>query len=136
MRSMCKKVVVFDLDDTLYKEIDFLKSGYRKVAEMVAKQSGIEALEVFDQLLSWYYRGENAFVNLNGKYGISNPIEDYLNIYRYHQPSLSLSEDAKEALSGLKNMDVAMGIITDGRETTQRKTLSPQISWGGKPSAC
>jgi len=25
-------VVVFDLDDTLYKEIDFLKSAYKEVA--------------------------------------------------------------------------------------------------------
>lgn len=123
MRSMCKKVVVFDLDDTLYKEIDFLKSGYREVAELVGKQSGIDTLEIYCQLLSWYYRGEDAFANLNGKYGTGNPVEDYLNIYRYHQPSLSLSAEAREALSGLKDMDVAMGIITDGRAITQKQKI-------------
>jgi len=28
---MRKRVVVFDLDDTLYKEIDFLKSAYMEI---------------------------------------------------------------------------------------------------------
>lgn len=120
---MCKKVVVFDLDDTLYKEIDFLKSGYRKVAGLVEKQYGIKDLEVYYQLLTWYYRGENAFANLNEKYGISNRIEEYLDVYRYHQPSIYLSTETKETLSYLEDMDVAMCIITDGREITQKQKI-------------
>ena len=78
---MSKQVVCFDLDDTLYKEIDFLKSGYRKVAELVEKRFHHDAHEVYAQLLLWYYRGENAFVKLNEVYGINNnPISDYLNV--------------------------------------------------------
>ena len=123
MQYMSKKVVVFDLDDTLYKEIDFLKSGYLEVAKMVGKRYGLESCGVYDQLLSWYYKGENAFACLNEKYGLNNPIEDYLNIYRFHQPTLSLSAETKEALSGLKDMDAAMGIITDGREITQKQKI-------------
>lgn len=72
MPSMCKKVVCFDLDDTLYKEIDFLKSGYRKISEMVEKRYGFNSWEIYDRLLYWYSRRENAFVNLNEAYGISN----------------------------------------------------------------
>lgn len=30
------KVVCFDLDDTLYKEIDYLKSAYREIASYAA----------------------------------------------------------------------------------------------------
>ena len=120
---MHKKVVCFDLDDTLYKEIDFLKSGYRKVAELVEKRYGIDAWTAYDQMMVWYLRGENAFANLNEKYGINNPIEDYLNVYRFHQPSLMLSQDVKEVLKALKEAGCELGIITDGREITQRKKI-------------
>ena len=123
MPSMCKKVVIFDLDDTLYKEIDFLKSGYRKVAELVEKHYGIEASGVYNRLLEWYCSGENPFVCLNEKYGLSNRLEDFLNVYRFHRPSLGLSEDTKETLTSLKERGVVLGIITDGREITQKQKI-------------
>ena len=123
MPSMCKMVVCFDLDDTLYKEIDFLKSGYHKVAELVAKRYGIDEREVYDNLLSWYYSKENAFALLNETYGLDNPIEEYLNIYRYHQPDIVLSDGVAETLNALKTQDVGLGIITDGRTISQQNKI-------------
>ena len=123
MPCMCKKVVCFDLDDTLYKEIDFLKSGYRKVAELVEKGYGIDAWTAYDQMMVWYQRGENAFANLNEKYGIGNPIEEYLDVYRYHHPSLTLPQDVKVVLTALKEAGCELGIITDGREITQKQKI-------------
>ena len=120
---MCKKVVVFDLDDTLYKEIDFLKSGYRKVAEKVEKRYEIDAWEAYDQMMVWYRRGENAFANLNEKYGIDTPINDYLNVYRYHQPNITLSQGVRETLDAQKEAGCELAIITDGREITQRQKI-------------
>ena len=117
------KVVIFDIDDTLYKEIDFLKSGYRKVAEMVGTQYGLDSRSVYNQLLMWYYKGENAFACLNEKYGLNNPIEEYINIYRFHHPSIMLSSEVKVTLSSLKANGVLMSIITDGREETQRNKM-------------
>lgn len=113
------KFVCFDLDDTLYKEIDFLKSGFKTVAEIVENRFGYDAQIVQNQLMGWYYRGENAFANLNTIYGINNPIEDYLSIYRYHHPTLSLSEETRTTLTALKECGVEIGIITDGRKITQ-----------------
>ena len=120
---MCKKVVCFDLDDTLYKEIDFLKSGYKKVAELVGKRFNLDVWSIYDQLLQWYYKGDNAFVRLNEEYGIDNPIEDYLNVYRYHLPSIVLSEETKSILTKLKEEGTIIAIITDGREITQRQKI-------------
>ena len=102
MPCMCKKVVIFDLDDTLYKEIDFLKSGYRKVAELVAKQYGVDARVIYEQLRKWYYNGDNAFACMNEEYGFGNPINEYLDIYRYHHPTLTLSAETEDTLSKLK----------------------------------
>lgn len=123
MPSMCKKVVCFDLDDTLYKEIDFLKSGYLKVAEQVEKRYGIDSREVYDNLLSWYYRKENAFVLLNETYGLDTPIEDFLNVYRFHKPYILLSDGVEETLDELKALDVVLGIITDGRVVSQQNKI-------------
>lgn len=120
---MRKKVVVFDLDDTLYKEIDFLKSGYRKVAELVAKQYVCDARAIYDQLLKWYYNGENAFACMNEEYGFGNPINEYLDIYRYHHPTITLPEETRVTFSKLKEEDVVLGIITDGREITQKQKV-------------
>src|SRR5574344_694428 len=116
MPSMCKKVVVFDLDDTLYKEIDFLKSGYWKVAELIEKRFHIDVREVYGRLCDWYVKGENPFACLNDTYGLDNPISDYLNVYRFHHPAISLTTETVDVLNKLKEMDVALGIITDGRE--------------------
>lgn len=120
---MCKKVVCFDLDDTLYKEIDFLKSGYKKVSELVGKRFSLNVWSIYDQLLQWYYNGENAFVCLNEKYGIDNPIEDYINVYRFHHPSIALSEETKNVLTKLKEEGAIIAIITDGREITQKQKI-------------
>lgn len=120
---MLKKVVVFDLDDTLYKEIDFLKSGYKKVAEFVARQNGCDARAIYDQLLKWYYNGENAFARLNEEYGLGNPVNEYLDIYRYHHPTITLSDETKDILSKLIEENVVLGIITDGREITQKQKV-------------
>ena len=43
------KVVVFDLDDTLYKEIDFLKSAYREISDFLCKAYGVKGL--FEKML-------------------------------------------------------------------------------------
>lgn len=120
---MCKKVVCFDLDDTLYKEIDFLKSGYKKVAELVGRRFGLDVWSIYGQLLKWYQNGENAFARLNEKYGIDNPIEDYLNVYRYHHPAIELSKETRNVLTQLKEEGVVLAIITDGREITQNQKI-------------
>lgn len=120
---MCKKVVVFDLDDTLYKEIDFLKSGYRKVSELVEKRYGLDAHEVYARLLSWYNQGKNPFETLNETYRLDNPISDYLNVYRFHHPSITLPSDVAKTLTELKGKNVLMGIISDGREETQKNKI-------------
>ena len=120
---MSKKIVCFDLDDTLYKEIDFLKSGYRKISEMVETRYGLDAWEVYDRLLYWYQLGENAFANLNETYGINNPIGDYLDVYRYHHPEIMLSQETIDTLDALKHQGITLAIITDGRKISQRQKI-------------
>ncbi len=110
---MKSKVVVFDLDDTLYQEIDYLKSAYRYIADKIG------FAEAYDDMLKWYYHGENAFENVIAKYHVDTyDIKQLLDFYRFHIPDISLKPEVLCVLDTLKDK-VEFGIITDGRAITQ-----------------
>lgn len=120
------KVVVFDLDDTLCKEIEYLKSAYREIATYAAQMctgSGvsIQVLEVkaYEAMMEAYHDGKNAFEALNAFLGFELPIAELLQMYREHVPQISLEEDVRYTLDKLKAEGVLMGIVSDGRELTQ-----------------
>lgn len=124
------KVICFDLDDTFYKEIDYLKSAYREIAEYAAGQCtgcsdsvNILANKAYNRMLDSYYKGQNAFVELNKFLGLELPISDYLYIYRNHKPKIALSEDIVRTLEALKTEGVRIGLITDGRSVQQRSKI-------------
>lgn len=111
------KVIVFDLDDTLIKEIDFLKSAYLEIANHL---KGGE--ELYDKMFSEYEEGRNVFDNLTKLYNIS--IDSLLNIYRNHHPEkLQISIEVLHMLSQFKEEGYKLGVITDGRSVTQRNKL-------------
>lgn len=118
-----KNVIVFDLDDTLTKEIDFLKSGYITIAQIIERRYGIPSDCIFHDLINWYYSRENAFECLNKKYNLDCPIEYYLEIYRFHKPNIKLSEEVRQTLEILKSLNIEFGIISDGRNETQMNKI-------------
>ena len=114
---MCKKVICFDLDDTLYKEIDFLKSAYREIASLVGMP------EIANQMVAWYGEGKNVFESLNQILGKDTPLSYYLAIYRNHLPSIALFNGVENTLNELKDRGVILGLITDGRSISQRNKI-------------
>lgn len=124
------KVICFDRDDTLYKEIDYLKSAYREIAEYACGRclpSTVDRQVVSEQaystLLHAYYQGANPFVQLNSFLQVDLPIADYLTIYRNHIPQISLSDGVRECLASMKSHGVSLGLITDGRSVQQRHKI-------------
>ena len=122
-----KKVICFDLDDTLSKEIDYLKSAYREIARYAAAPCKgcsdseiVLAQKAYEAMLEAYHRGENAFEVLNAFLGVQNPVSEYLSIYRNHRPEIALSEETEKVLSILKAEGCRLGLITDGRSVQQR----------------
>lgn len=120
------RVVVFDLDDTLYKEIDYLKSAYREIASYAAQMcTGISVpvqvleMKAYEAMLMAYQGGKNAFEALNTFLGVDMPIADMLQMYREHKPVIALGEDTRLTLNSLKDEGILMGIVSDGRELTQ-----------------
>lgn len=110
-------IVCFDLDDTLYKEIDFVRSAYGAIADWVGRK------DVVPLMMEWFRAGENVFEKLNLHLNAQTPIGEYLGIYRNHLPEISLSEGVAKTLTELKNRGIRLGLITDGRSISQRNKI-------------
>lgn len=124
------RLICFDLDDTLYKEIDYLKSAYREIAKYAAGHCHecsdtvpVLAHKAYEVMLAAYHEGQNAFEELNKFLGLDLPIVDYLYIYRNHKPKIALTEDVVQTMDALKAEGVRIGLITDGRSVQQRNKI-------------
>ncbi len=114
-----KTVVVFDLDDTLYKEVDYLKSAYREIASHTAKPE-----QTFVQMLDLFEKKEDVFAYLLAENNRFTSKQELLEIYRNHLPAIRLSESTAFFLQELKDYNIPLCIITDGRSITQRNKLA------------
>ncbi len=112
---MKNKYVIFDLDDTLAYEMDFLKSAYLAIA------LGLEDENVYEIMLDKYSGKENVFEFLSQKYNID--VQTFLEQYRTHFPEIKLIEGVQETLDFCKQENFKLGLISDGRSITQRNKL-------------
>ena len=87
------KMVVFDLDDTLYKEVDYVYSGYRAVAAKVATDYGVDGPTAYRWMADAFGRGENPFDALEAGLGLTLPVAELVELYRTHKPDLHLGGD-------------------------------------------
>jgi putative hydrolase of the HAD superfamily len=116
------KLVIFDLDDTLYPEIEFVRSGFRAVAKAISRDFSFDPDDIYILLLKAFEENRKFVFNRVLEFlKIYN--EEYLNklicIYRTHKPEIHLYKDAEEMLPLLKNRFL-LGLITDGFPSTQR----------------
>ena len=115
--------VIFDLDDTLYKEIDYVISGFKAVASYVEDETKLVKQDVYDMMLSNYYLGENAFSKLIEAYNLSCSIDDMLKQYRSHIPVINIDVKTKSILEILKSRNELNGLLTNGRSIQQRNKI-------------
>lgn len=116
-----KSFIVFDLDDTLYSEIDFLTSAYREI--VCTLNPGDKDL-IINEMCSLYNRGGNPFEYLIQRLPKHNlTIEKLLSLYRNHLPDIPLRPGALDLLKMIKVKGGKIGIITNGRSITQRNKI-------------
>lgn len=118
------RAVVFDLDDTLYPEIEYVKSGFSAVSRRIKEDYGREC---FDLMLDLFNRDRADVYNrtldeLNVSYDKSY-VQRLIEIYRNHKPKLTLSAETRQALISLREGGYMLGIITDGRPHQQRAKI-------------
>lgn len=115
-----KTVVVFDLDDTLYQEIDFLKSGYFHISSIIQPLTGHN---VYQEMMCWYEQKQNVFQLLIEKYRLPYKIDELVGFYRQHYPNISLYAGARTFLELLFQKKIPIGLLTDGYSITQRHKI-------------
>jgi putative hydrolase of the HAD superfamily len=120
------KAVVFDLDDTLYPEHQYVLSGFRAVSNWLTTNGAVRGFYPVAKSLFREGKRGNIFnlaldqldVVYDDKY-----IHKLIQVYREHQPVLSLYDDAKWAIDHFRQ-NKRLGIITDGYLVTQRNKIN------------
>ncbi|MFY0758461.1 HAD family hydrolase [Metabacillus dongyingensis] len=110
------KAIVFDMDDTLYYEKDYVKSGFKEIEKWIIERYHVEGF--YNVAIDIFNKGERKYIfnetlnQLNIKYN-EESIENLINIYRLHNPSITLLNDSKWVLDHL-HKKVKVGLISDG----------------------
>lgn len=115
--------VVFDLDDTLYFERDYVRSGFEALAKYIGEKSAA------DELWTYFIKGIPAIDKYVEVHDCIHRRNEFLGVYRTHQPLLSLADGVRETLIDFRARGIKLGIITDGRPEGQRAKLSALDLW-------
>jgi putative hydrolase of the HAD superfamily len=117
------RALVFDLDDTLYREHDFVASGYRAVAEYVAGLSGRPAGEILGAMQELFIReGRRAVMQAVAERfspGTAG-LDELVAVYRKHEPAITLFAGYEDLLKEWRRTYL-LGIITDGTPEVQER---------------
>lgn len=104
--------VIFDLDDTLYSEKDYVRNGYRKIAEHLEKP------ELADQMWAVFECGGKAIDEVLTANGLEAHKDEALHIYRFQEPEIQLYPGVEQMIARIRETK-KVGIITDGRPEGQ-----------------
>jgi putative hydrolase of the HAD superfamily len=118
-------IVAFDLDDTLYPEETFVRSGFRAVAHTLHERFGIPDADAFDVMWdSLERRGRGTqfddavdALGLRGRQSVTELIK----IYRHHRPSISLPAESSITLKQL--WPRPLYVVTDGHKIVQQNKI-------------
>lgn len=118
--------VVFDLDDTLYAERDFVLSGFRAAATWAASSFGINGQVAFGDLTSLYISGVrgdtfNRWIETLGR--PASTARELVGVYREHSPTIRPFPGITELLSELRRV-YRLGLVSDGYLSVQQRKLS------------
>lgn len=120
-------VVIFDLDDTLYLQRDYLNGAWMAVAHCATEQ-GVDERALIDALLDVSSRGSDQggiidkALDLIGVTGVE--VQPLVEAFLGFQPqSLELLPGVPETLANLRSAGIPTAIVTDGSLKTQRAKL-------------
>ena len=121
-----RKTVLFDLDDTLYPELSFVKSGYRSVSRFLAEKYHIEG-DVYGELNAIFSENPrrvfNRFLDAHDISYEEADIKELVTLYREHEPDIELYADVLPCLFKLKEAGCHLGIISDGYSVSQKNKI-------------
>ncbi|MCU0514788.1 MAG: HAD family hydrolase [Anaerolineae bacterium] len=119
--------VVFDMDDTLYPEHDYVRSGFRAVADHAAAHLGISAAEGLAELWALFVDGVrgSTFDRWLTQHGHTDAqmVAALVTVYREHVPQLTPFADVPAVLATL-HQTARIGLISDGYLAVQQRKFA------------
>jgi putative hydrolase of the HAD superfamily len=117
--------VIFDLDDTLFPERDFVLSGFRAVGSWLEQHRGVRGF--FDCAARRFRAGERGriFNDALPECGClegADLVGQLIEVYRSHFPAIQLFDDAACALAHFEQIRT-VAILTDGFLATQKQKV-------------
>ncbi|MEA3283593.1 MAG: HAD-IA family hydrolase [Synergistota bacterium] len=121
------RAVIFDLDDTLFPEKEYIESGYRHIAKIIKKTWKIDENKTSSLLWEFYKENPkkvfNRLLEAEGIQCTEKAISFLVEEYRSHKPKISFYSDVIPFLDFLNHKKIKKGIITDGYAVTQQRKL-------------
>lgn len=117
-------ILVLDLDDTLYKESDYVISGIKHIANLIEK---INDINIKEELITLYNKNPKIdFLEMALILANLHPSskESLLWSYRTHFPDIRLDTETHLWIEKSKKAYHKIAILTDGRSVTQRLKLA------------
>jgi putative hydrolase of the HAD superfamily len=121
------RAILLDLDDTLYEEASYMRSGFAAVASAIAGMTGYAAASVLEVLLDIERRDGRGrvFDTALAAFGMAaDPefIQHLVTLYRSHRPQIALHPGARDLLARLRQRG-RTAIVTDGLPIMQRRKI-------------
>jgi putative hydrolase of the HAD superfamily len=112
--------LVLDLDDTLYLERDYVRSGFEAVGRHLAERRGVQ--DFGDRCWALFQKGVRAttFDDVLNEIGMTGSVQpaELVEVYRCHAPRIELREDARAFLDAWPR-ERPLALITDGPVASQ-----------------
>lgn len=118
-----RTIVVFDLDDTLYPEVEFLISAFREISRKLAAENDLDVNTIYLHMMDRYEKGTEVFQDTLKHFQLKRGVTDLLTWYREHVPDISLTSETSHVLNFVKKHAYKTGLITDGRSLQQRNKI-------------
>ncbi|HKX09231.1 MAG TPA: HAD family hydrolase [Stellaceae bacterium] len=120
--------ILLDLDDTLYDETAYMRSGFAAVAIGIADMAGYAPGKVLEVLLDIERREGrgHVFDTALAAFGLAadpRVVQDLVAVYRSHRPQIQLYAGVRELLARLHRRG-RTAIVTDGLPQMQRHKVA------------
>ena len=114
-------ILVFDLDDTLYEEADYVRSGFRAVARFLSPILMVPPVVLEQEqlaLLAQYGRGRifDMLLERRGRY-TKRLLRECIASYRCHEPDIRLYAESAACLRRFRQLPLY--VVTDGNKVAQ-----------------
>lgn len=119
--------ILFDLDDTLYNERQFVEGGFRVVASRISQRYDLDCDKVYTlllEVLDKHGRGQVFDISLQmlNLYD-RKMIPGLVDAYRSCRTQLAMFKEVEDVLRILKKEGYRLGLITDGDTMVQKNKV-------------